>query len=400
VKSAAERDRARKKYLLINSALVLASLAIAAVLAEVALRVIGFSAPVLWTYDDVTGSKLYPGASGWQREEGEAYITISSGGLRDREYSRRKPENTFRVAILGDSMTEALQVPLEYTFTSVLAQRLKHCKALGGREVEVMNFGVSGYGTAQELLAFRHRAAGYDPDLTVLAFYAGNDVRNNSKELEPSKLRPFYGLKDGNLVLDNGFLRAREYLALKKNFDERRTLFDLRIFQLARKLKSVLERRRESGGIMTREAGIEPGLNDAVFTPPTLDAWKEAWRLSERLIVALRDEVVGRGGRFLVVTIPIGIQVHPDPEVRKRFMHALRVDDLWYPDSRILALARAENIDMVNVGRALESYSQRNRRYLHGFSNTRFGTGHLNEIGHQLVGEALADHLCQHAGDV
>jgi hypothetical protein len=191
---------------LINGALVAGSLAISLLLAELVLRAIGFSYPVWWTYDDITGSKLFAGAEGWQRVEGEAFIRINRDGLRDREHSRTKPPNTVRLAILGDSMTEALNVPLESAFWSVLERELKSCKAFGNRDVEIVNFGVSGYGTAQQLLTFRHRVAAYSPDVTVLAFYAGNDVRNNSKELEPVKLRPFFNVHNDSLVLDNSFL--------------------------------------------------------------------------------------------------------------------------------------------------------------------------------------------------
>jgi len=380
---------------LINGAVLAGSLVVALLLTEIVLRVIGFSAPVLWTYDDVTGSKLFARAVGWQRAEGEAFVTINRDGLRDREHSRTKPPNTFRIAILGDSMAEALQVPLESTFWSVLERQLKSCKAFGDRDVEAINFGVSGYGTAQELLTFRHRASTYSPDVTVLAFYSGNDVRNNSKELEPFKLRPFFNIQDGTLILDNSFLSNREYLSLKSNFDKRKTLFDLRTVQLIRKLKSAFEQRKDDQAGAARDANIEPGLDDKVFLAPTAKAWKEAWRITERLIVAARDEVVADGGRFLVLSIPIGIQVDPNPEVRNRFMRALHVDDLWYPESRIRDLAQAEKVDAMTLGRSFQSYAEKNQVYLHGFKNTRLGTGHLNENGHKLIGESLAKHLCQ-----
>ena len=384
----------RTRSWLISGTLLTGSLLVSLLLAESVLRVIGFSAPVLWTYDDVTGSKLFAGAEGWQRAEGEAFVRISSDGLRDHDHSRTKPPKAFRVAILGDSMAEALQVSLERTFWSVLEQQLKSCDALKDRDVEVINFGVSGYGTAQELLTFQHRAAAYSPDVTVLAFYAGNDVRNNSKELEPFKLRPFFNIQDGHLVLDSSFLSDREYLSLKSDFDKKKILFDLRTFQLLRKLRSALGRRDGGQASPEHDAAIEAGLDGNVFLPPTTKPWKDAWQITERLIAAIRDEVVARGGRFVVVLLPIGIQVDPNPEARNRLTRTLHVDDLWYPESRIREFALSEKIDAMTLGRSLQSYAEKNQVYLHGFKNTRFGTGHLNETGHRLVGEALAKHLC------
>ena len=119
----------RVRNALINVVLILSSLVVAFVLAEIVLRVLGYSNPVLWTYDDTVGSRLYGGAEGWFRAEGEAYIKINSAGLRDREHSVAKPPNTVRIAVLGDSMTEALQVPSGKPFWAILERELNDAAA-------------------------------------------------------------------------------------------------------------------------------------------------------------------------------------------------------------------------------------------------------------------------------
>ena len=382
------------KRWLLNGVLLAVSLAACFGMAEGILRLIDYTYPVFWTYDDDTASRLYPGAEGWFRTEGEAYIKINSAGFRDSEHSKAKTPNTMRVAILGDSMTEALEVPLKKNFSYILEQNLKRCKSLGNRNVEVLNFGVSGYGTAQELLTFQRRVAAYSPDVTVLAFYAGNDVRNNSKELEPNKLRPFFVLRDGKLVLDNGFLQTAEYQSFKSNFERRSRFFGLRTFQLMRELKSVVDQWGEAHANGASHSNLEAGADDQIFLPPASPAWKDAWRVTERLIVSLRDEVIGAGGRFVVLSIPIGIQVYPDPGVRDRFMRSLQLDSLWYPDLRMRAFAEREGVDVIILGQAFQSYADANNTYLYGFRNTRLGTGHLNEAGHKLIAGSLASHLC------
>jgi lysophospholipase L1-like esterase len=383
------------KTWLINGALVAASLAVALILSEFALRLLGYSNPVLWTYDDVLGSRLYPGAEGWFRSEGEAYIKISGAGLRDREHAVTKPPNTLRIAVLGDSMSEALQVPEEKAFWSVLERQLKSCIA-AGKQIEVINFGVSGYGTAQELLTYSHRAAQYSPDVTILAFYAGNDIRNNSRQLEPNKLRPFFKLtNDGTLVIDNAFRSDPAYVSFKSTFEFRKKFFEFRTFQLLRQLKAMVDAARENRLKGATEANLEAGSDDLVFSPPPTRDWSDGWRITERLIVALRDTVVASGGRFVAVSIPIGIQAHPDPDVRMRFMRAAELNDLWYPDKRMEALAAREGVDVITLGKNFQSYAEKTGSYLYGFENTRLGSGHLNENGHRLIGEALAQHLCR-----
>src|SRR5262245_16528338 len=116
------------------------SLTLAAVLfsvffSEVALRIIGISYPSFYTVDEFQGGALRPGAEGWWVREGRAYIRINSAGQRDREHNKTKPTNSWRIAILGDSYAEALQVAIEDTFWSVVEHRLKTCPALADRVV-------------------------------------------------------------------------------------------------------------------------------------------------------------------------------------------------------------------------------------------------------------------------
>src|SRR5690349_37900 len=144
--------------------IALAGAALGIVLVEAALRMWGVSYPVFAASDSSRGHALRPGARGWQTEEGRAYVRINSDGLRDREHTFTKPEHTFRIALLGDSYVEALQVPLEKTFWWLLQDKLRGCAGVHGAPVEVVNFGVGGYGTAQELLTLREHVWKYSPD--------------------------------------------------------------------------------------------------------------------------------------------------------------------------------------------------------------------------------------------
>jgi hypothetical protein len=387
------KERPIKNWFL-NGALLLASLCVALVLGEVLLRLIDFSYPVFYTYDDIVGVALRPGAEGWNRTEGEAYVKISESGLHDREHPKTKPSNTYRIAVLGDSLAEALQVPVKATFWSILESRVRECGAFGARGVEVLNFGVSGYGTAQELLTLEHRASEYAPDMVVLAFYAGNDVRNNSRELEPTRLRPFFRMENGALALDDGFLRDPEYLSYKRTLAARRPFFDLRTFQLLRRTKVAIEQLTRAEARSSKGPAAEAGLDEKVFVQPASAAWEDAWDVTERLIVKTRDEAARVGARFLLVSIPVGIQANPDRKIRDEFARSLGANDLLYPDRRLRALADREKIDAVLLAEPFQSYAEKNRIYLHGFTNTAPGSGHLNEKGHRLAGELISDRIC------
>ena len=135
-----------------NAFLILCSLGLSIVLAEVGLRIIDFSYHSTSRFDRITGNSLMAGAQMWHTDEGRAFIQINSDGLRDVEHSIEKPADTMRIAILGDSYAEARQVPLDRTFWKGIENQLTHCPQLKGTRVEVINFGVSGFGTVQELL--------------------------------------------------------------------------------------------------------------------------------------------------------------------------------------------------------------------------------------------------------
>src|SRR2546423_6625055 len=126
---------------------VLLSILFALLVGEAALRIIGYSYPEFYTTDDVRGYALRPCTQGWYRKEGAAYVSINCEGLRDREHPRQKPSGTLRVAVIGDSYPEALQVDGADAFWSVAQRKLQDCPALDGRKIEFINFGVSGYGT-------------------------------------------------------------------------------------------------------------------------------------------------------------------------------------------------------------------------------------------------------------
>lgn len=100
-------------------------------------------------------------------------LQVNAFGLRDRDYPPAKPEGTYRIIGLGDSVMFGWGVAQEEPFLEVLERRLD---AGGGRKLEVLNFAVPGYNTAMEVATFEHRALAFDPDLVILHFVQ-NDLK-------------------------------------------------------------------------------------------------------------------------------------------------------------------------------------------------------------------------------
>jgi hypothetical protein len=411
--------------------LVLVSVLVGLLLAEIVLRVVGFTYPVFYTTDERRGYALRAGVEGWYRKEGEAFVRINSAGLRDREHAREKPPRTLRVAVLGDSYAEALQVPVEDAFWSVLERELGACESSGGRQVEVINFGVSGYGTAQQLITLREHVWQYAPDIVLLAVTTNNDIVDNSRALKKTDEIPYYLLRGGRLTLDDSFLRTRAFRLRNSALNRfgRWIRDNSRVIQAIHQaqgaLKARLAARRAAkpqatptpvprpsaapGPSQKGPTGASPaadapavaavtseelGVDNWVYRQPEGAVWNDAWSVTEELLKAMRDEVQGKGALFFVATLSNGIQVYPEPSARAAFMQRVRIQDLFYPDRRIKSLGEREGFRVVNLAPALQEYAERNRVFLHGFGE-QTGNGHWNSEGHRVAGQMLARELCQ-----
>ena len=376
-----------KKILVVGLALV-ASL----VLAEIGLRVVGFHHPNFYRVDPATGSALVPGAAGWYTAEGRAYVRINSDGMRDREHPLNKPQGTIRVAVLGDSYAEAMQVAEDKTFWRILEAQLTQCDAYPGTPIEVLNFGVSGYGTGQSLMALRSRVWKYAPDIVLLAFLSGNDVSDNVRELKQAAHHPYFVYQDGQLEVDESFVHSDPYLAQsrwpKRVFNRARR--SLRLVQLIAAARQALQAR---GNESAHAVGIDLGLSAEVYASPASSVWKEAWRVTEGLLALMHREVRDKGAHFRVVTLSNPIQVDPDLQRQREVMDRLGVEDLFYPERRIAKAASRIGFPLLSLAPKLAEYARTTGEYWHGFGD-KMGSGHWNEAGHAKAGELIATWLC------
>ncbi len=132
--------------------------------------------------------RLRPGFRGvFRYPEFRTEVRISGQGLReDREYGL-KPEGVRRILAVGDSFTMGYSVASEQTWVRRLASLL-------GPGYEVVNAGVPGYSTWQELSYLGEEGLALQPDVVLLAFFLGNDVADNARARLPVELR------DGKLL--------------------------------------------------------------------------------------------------------------------------------------------------------------------------------------------------------
>ena len=402
----AKKRALRKRFLLL-----LISLSFGLIMSEIFLRVIGYSYPLFYTSDYSRGFALAPGVEGQYQREGASYVRISSDGLRDREHSRTKPANTVRIAVLGDSFSEAMHLPLEQTFWFLLQQKLQQCNAFPGKQVEVINFGVSGYGTAQELITLREKAWDYSPDLVLLAFTTYNDIYDNSRALSKTEEVPYFVIRNGELVYDASFRDSKTYRQRDSRLNRMgrwihnhlRTVQLIHYVQFVTKLRLTDWRnKRRLAEAQSQTAEKAPavrnaediGIDNMIYVEPRDEAWREAWGVTEALVKQIGAEVNQRGAKFLLVTLSNAVQVYPDQAVRQRFLQHIGSPTIFYPNLRLKSFADRERTDFLDLAQPMQAYADQNKVFLHGFGSD-LGNGHWNADGHRLAADLIAQKICK-----
>ena len=387
----------RTRELIFSAALVAFGLVLSLALLEVAVRFTHLIPDRFWEPDKLLGSKLIPGQRGWWTQEEREFVVpvqINREGLRDVEHAYEKPPNVYRILLLGDSFVEAMHVPLEATLGRQLESRLNAMG--GGRRIEVIAAGVSSYGTAGELLYFRRDGKRYHPDLVLLAFYPGNDVKNNSPTLE-DYLRPEYSA-DGEIQ------RISEPKKSAPAHGWRGLLARSKAYQLIRQILLVRQPRLGQwlihAGLMKADAVHEApqrggipadyGVYDSVVN----DEWQDAWQRTFRLFDELQREAAGVGAQLGVLILSTRDQVYPDSwkqiVAANPAMQSVQWD-LDAPQRRTEEWCTRQAVPCTALGPEFVRAAQSGGEALHFMHD-----GHWTPPGHALAGRLVAEFVSRH----
>lgn len=103
----------------------------------------------------------------------------NSRGLRDFEYGFKKPRGTYRIAVIGDSISYGIGVEIEEPWPKQLERKLNENNA--AIKFEVINFSVPAYSTLQEAEVLRTKAVKYDPDFVIMAAFVNDNTIYSSE---------------------------------------------------------------------------------------------------------------------------------------------------------------------------------------------------------------------------
>lgn len=280
---------------------VLVSIALAFGTLELGLRAAGLGPPAVNTeFDEALGWRGRPG-SRIRRKTAEFDVTLEldGQGLRDDFRSAKdlaKAQGTFRILFLGDSFVNGYAVSRDDLFVDLLEQAY----ATEGRNIEIVNAGVQGYSTDQQLLWLQTHGKKFRPDL-VVAFPYENDIWWNGSATYLEEAKPFFS--------EQGVLE-REILPTP---DSKSWLAGTAVGGLPRLFRSL-----PTVDVEGQQVAVETSSRLASPPPQTLAAEAQTKRLIQRMAEVSRE--IG-AARFVVSPIaskgqmeaPMDVQPTSDP---------------------------------------------------------------------------------------
>jgi len=346
-------------------------------------------------FDPVLGWRLRPGVY-WIKplnafREHEVYI--NEYGLRADHIVRAATNDVKRIVILGDSFTFATQIPTESTFPVLIENRLNQ-----SRPFEIVNAGVPGYGTAQELLFMKELARkNVVGDVYLLMIFI-NDIMDNLRLDYGTGLgtpaQPGFSLgQDGRLALTHS--PRKEYST--HFIAPQRARPGLLTAEVVRNRISIFLQTRPNLVNLLNRVGFRPEISRM---PSLINGWYEdevlvqGIPLTKALIEAIKKEAERNHAVLLASLIPSPIQVYPrvyDPILKRTFGDNKSINsyfnDPTRPQRMIAAMCEELKIPFLDLYPILRRHDDKEL-----FIPV---DGHFDRDGHALVAQHLSSFILE-----
>ncbi len=287
----------------------------------------------------------------------------NSEGFIDDEFS---DSEDVVIYLLGDSFAECLQADYENCAHVRLERGLKE----RGQNASVLNFGISGFGTFDEVGVLKHYAKTYPPDLVILFFLPQNDLTDNQRYLDHREI-------------------SNDHFLLKKTIKR----FTPITFEfLHRKMKNAY------GNVL---AQVSPDASEkfvykhmalenyGVYAKEYTLQWENLWQMEYGALSELKKLTEESGARLLLVSIPAPEQAN---------------EEYWEKILQIYPSLKGQQVIMDRPNSLLEKFSQSyNISYLDllpYFANSKKHLywefdGHWNDDGQLLAADIITSHLIE-----
>ncbi len=325
---------------------MLATILLLVVAAEVVLRLVYHPALLgsVTRYDSLLGWSLIPNSSQMSIDAQRDFryrIDINSMGLREREIDAGETRH-HRVLILGDSFAFGVGLEVGERFSDLLDASLPG-------DVDVVNGGVPGWGTDQEVLFYESSLRRLEPDVVVLTFLAQNDIVNNGLPgpLVGTGAKPRFECAGDSLQLELPPPPAKLSLGL-------RAKRELRKSRLLLFVKRRIEMREYHHHAVEDPRYVQHGFEASrhlshwsAYDTRGGEAIDAAWCVTERLLDRLASDCKHDGAELIVFAFPSKVDV--DDPWRAEMLRRTGVDESYidkaFPYRRLSAFCAERGIE-------------------------------------------------------
>lgn len=401
------RARRRAAFAVVLAGLVLAGIVVASEIASRTLRNFicdgrggGFhvlNADYGWTHRP--DARVTSHGCVGKRYEFRAVVETNSKGFCDKEYAYERLPGTPRVVALGDSVVEAAQVAREQGFTELLEQRW----SAAGTAVDVINMGVAGFSTHNQLLLYRSEVRKYSPDLVVSEFNLQNDVGELSPAIHARVYSGSGGLPTADVRLDDDgevSIDTSTFRAFAAEGERRMARVNRLDFWLTQNLYLY----RRVRGLLAEEGAVgSAGQSASISSKPLMDMyrqpeppeWQLAWKLTAAVYRQLAREVAGDGATLVVAIVPTKEFVS-EANWRSFSQWTLGAPpagshwDRQAPHRRIEAILTELGIPFIDLTGAMrDAFAKTGKTGFFEFDP------HPNADGHRVIADALEPYLSE-----
>lgn len=326
----------------------------------------------------------------------EVHIKTNSSGFVGENFSEQKEAGVMRVAVLGDSFTEATQIDYEKSYVYLLhteLDKLLTAKTTSTyKKAEVLNFGLGGIGTADEMKYYSKYVEKYHPDVVVLSFYLGNDVSDNGYyfQYKDSLLSP--NKSDWDAVPQYGSAKTKEFTALKDKIYRMSAL--ARFTDKAVRSVPVLSNFAVKLGLYRPPVSSDStGLNlpfwDYYYLDPLDQTRKEHLEFSSELINNFKRQLDADGVRLVLMLIPEGKTVNSNILESYKADHPKLKEYNFNPvgmEEKLIGGLRP-NTHVLNLRNIMEREIKENKVMYNS------GVHHFSAEGHVVTARTLAEFI-------
>jgi putative peptidoglycan lipid II flippase len=344
-----------------------------------------------------------------QSNEFDYVFHANSLGLRGSERPFAKQASTRRVVVLGDSFVAGYGVADDDVFTA----RLEHLLNDGGPPpTEVINVGRTGSSTIRELDLYTMVGRRFQPDVVVLAYFLGNDLREIVDEHDQEELRHWHPrgfvrrLAHGlcpNIYLELAMLkqaaavnrknapRTEEEIleVLRRECMQRGADYDAALAAYRRLPEDV--KTKLMAGLLS-DHQILPACYDPTCVRRALapgdDYFQQAWPRAERHLERLRQLATADGTKFVLMLIPADVQMNAAAQARAAEL-GYDIDPVWLQGRCRTQQALHDWSSQANV--PCLDLTEPLRQATEPLYFLR--DGHFNPAGHQRTAELLSEFL-------